>query len=101
MIIVVHTSTKMPYSKLPIQRASSTWLMKAMTALKMRIAKAITEMRPASPRSSAREQQRVQPVEQRPRAQRQALRQKPVCRRGGGKAHATLPVFPSCRAVFY
>ena len=37
MIIVVHTSTKMPYSKLPIQRASSTWLTKAMTALTTRI----------------------------------------------------------------
>ena len=31
MIIVVQTSTKMPYSKLPIQRARSTWLTKAMT----------------------------------------------------------------------
>ena len=53
MIIVVHTSTKMPYSKLPIQRASSTWLTKAMTALTTRMTKAISEMRPASPRSSA------------------------------------------------
>ena len=53
MTIVVHTSTKMPYSKLPIQRASSTWLTKAMTALISRTAKAISDMRPASPRSSA------------------------------------------------
>ena len=28
--IVTQTSTKMPYSKLPIQRASSTWLTKAI-----------------------------------------------------------------------
>ena len=53
MIIVTQTSTKMPYSKLPIQRASSTWLTKATTALKMRMEKAISDMRPAIPRSSA------------------------------------------------
>ena len=93
MTIVVHTSTKMPYSKLPIQRASSTWLTKAMTALISRIAKAISEMRPASPRSSAVKIMRVEPVEQRPRAQRKARRQKPVSRHGGGKAHALLSVF--------
>ena len=38
MTIVTQTSTKMPYSKPPIQRASSTWLTKAMTALTMRMA---------------------------------------------------------------
>ncbi len=53
MIIVVQTSTKMPYSKLPIQRAKSTWLTNAMTALTMRTVKAIRDMRLAAPRSSA------------------------------------------------
>ena len=52
MIIVVQTSTKMPYSKLPIQRARNTWLTKAMTALTTRIVKAISDMRLAAPRSS-------------------------------------------------
>ena len=52
MTIVVQTSTRMPYSKEPIQRAISTWLTKAMTALMTRMAKAISEMRPAWPRSS-------------------------------------------------
>ena len=51
--IVTQTSTKMPYSKLPIQRASSTWLTKAIAALTMRMRKAISDMRLASPRSSA------------------------------------------------
>ena len=53
MTIVTQTRTKMPYSNEPIQRAISTWLMKAMTALTMRMAKAMSDMRPASPRSSA------------------------------------------------
>ena len=43
------------------------------------------------------EQQAIQPVEQRPCAQRQALRQEPVGRRGGGKAHAELPVVSRIR----
>ena len=43
----------MPYSKLPIQRASNTWLTKAMTALTTRIENAIKDMRVATPRSSA------------------------------------------------
>ncbi|EHK57928.1 hypothetical protein MAXJ12_07397 [Mesorhizobium alhagi CCNWXJ12-2] len=51
--IVVQTRTKMPYSKLPIQRASRTWLTKAMAALTMRMEKAMSDVRPASPRSSA------------------------------------------------
>ena len=51
--MVTQTSTKMPYSKLPIQRARKTWLMKAIAALTMRMAKAMTDMRLASPRSSA------------------------------------------------
>ena len=51
--IVTQTSTKMPYSKLPIQRARKTWLTKAIAALTMRMAKAMTDMRLASPRSSA------------------------------------------------
>ena len=53
MTIVTQTRTKMPYSNEPIQRAISTWLTKAMTALTMRMEKAMSDMRPASPRSSA------------------------------------------------
>ena len=101
MIIVVHTSTKMPYSKLPIQRASSTWLTKAMTALTMRMRKAISEMRPASPRSSAVKSSASSRPSQRPRPQRKARRQKPISRRGGGKAHALTLRFPSFAIIVY
>ncbi len=45
MIIVVHTSTKMPYSKPPIQRAIMIWLTSAIAALTMRMAKAVSEVR--------------------------------------------------------
>ena len=51
--IVTQTSTKMPYSKLPIQRARKTWLTKAMAAETMRMTKAMSDTRLASPRSSA------------------------------------------------
>ena len=94
--IVTQTSTKMPYSKLPIQRARKTWLMKAIAALTMRMAKAMTDMRLASPRSSALNSTASIAPEQRPRAQRQALRQEPVSGRCRGKAHALLPVL--CQA---
>ncbi len=53
MTIVTQTSTKIPYSKLPIQRAIITWLMKAMAALTIRMEKAMSDMRLASPRSLA------------------------------------------------
>jgi hypothetical protein len=85
MIIVVHTSTKMPYSKLPIQRASSTWLTKAMTALKTRMAKAMTVTCGRLRRVRRRKTAGVDARKMRPRPERQALGQEPLRRGGRGK----------------
>ena len=93
MTIVTQTRTKMPYSNEPIQRAISTWLMKAMTALTMRMEKAISDMRPASPRSSAVNSTASMRPSRRPHAQRQTLRQEPPGRRGRGKAHPDISPF--------
>ena len=95
MTMVTQTSTKMPYSKLPIQRARNTWLMKAMAAETMRMAKAMTDMRPASPRSSAvNSTASIRPSSGRG-TQREALGQKPVGGRCRGKTHSTTLRFPS------
>ena len=93
MTIVTQTSTKMPYSNEPIQRAIKTWLMKAMTALTMRMEKAMTDMRPASPRSSAvNSTASTRSSNGRVRSAKRS-RQEPPGSRGRGKAHPIHSVF--------
>ena len=78
----------MPYSKQPIQRAISTWLTKAMTALMMRIEEGDQRHAAGFAALVGGEQHRVDPAKQRPYAQRQALRQEPSGCRCRGKAHS-------------
>ncbi len=90
--MVTQTSTKMPYSKLPIQRARNTWLMKAIAGADD--ADGEGDQRHAAGLAAlvGAEQHGVDAPKQRPCAQRQALRQQPVGGRCRGKAHALLSV---------
>ena len=97
MTMVTQTSTKMPYSKLPIQRARNTWLMKAMAARNDADGEGDDRHAAGLAALVGREQHGVDPAEQRPGTQREALGQKPVGGRCRGKTHATTLRFPSPR----
>jgi hypothetical protein len=77
-------------SKLPLNAGAAdpyvAWLAKSMMAFTMRIEQAISDMRPATPRSS-KVKSTASTRASNGRARRQALRQEPLGRHCRGKAH--------------